>query len=137
MKQKFHMGTGTVSLLMIAVLFCFATFSVLSLVSARADSRLTQKTMEATAAYYHAEGLAQERLAQIDAALQQGESPLAVKGVEEQDGGYSFLIPVEGGKQLVIAFTVEDGRYQVYQHRLEPSETWQVEEEEPALWDGQ
>ena len=48
-------SVGTTTLVLIFVLLCLLTFSVLSLVSARANMRLSQKSADRTTAYYEAE----------------------------------------------------------------------------------
>ncbi|MGN0399780.1 MAG: hypothetical protein ACI4EO_06595 [Blautia sp.] len=63
-------GTGISSILLIFILLCMITFSVLSYVSARTDYRLSQKTSEHTRAVYQAENQANDILNQIDARLE-------------------------------------------------------------------
>lgn len=58
-------GIGLVSLFTVLMVLCIAVFSVLSLVSARADWRITQRNAEAATDYYAADAQA----AQIAATL--------------------------------------------------------------------
>lgn len=60
---------GISSLLLIFVSLCLLTFAVLSLVSARADYRLSAKIADRTTAYYGASNQAHELLREIDTAL--------------------------------------------------------------------
>jgi len=60
---------GLSSLLLIFVSLCLITFAILSLVSARADYRLSSKIADRTTDYYEATSLAYERIAKIDAFL--------------------------------------------------------------------
>ena len=57
---------GTSTLLLIFVSLCLLTFAVLSLLSARADRNLSQKTAERTTAYYEACNQAEDRLGELD-----------------------------------------------------------------------
>lgn len=74
MDQKPHkpiISTGTTSFVLIFVLLCLLTFSVLSLASSRANLRLSQKSADRTAAYYDAENRANDILIRIDTAIGQ------------------------------------------------------------------
>lgn len=69
MNQGRRIGTGASSVLMIFVVLCLTAFGVLSLVSARADKRLTDRAKTAAQAYYAADAAVEETLAAIDGAL--------------------------------------------------------------------
>lgn len=77
---------GISSLLLIFVSLCLLTFAVLSLVSARADWRLSSKIADRTAAYYQASNQAHDRLAEIDAEL-----ALLYENTSEQEAYFSGL----------------------------------------------
>ena len=67
---------GISSLILIFVMLCLLTFSVLSLVSARADMRLSQRSADRTAAYYDAENRANDILLSIIGCMEEyAESP--------------------------------------------------------------
>lgn len=137
MKQQFRIGVGTISLLNIVVVFCFATVAVLALVSARADGRLTQKTMETTAAYYRAESAVQQKLAEIDASLRRGEDPSTqVDGVSKTANSYLLTESMGDGKSLLVEFTAEGSTYRIARYYVKAAENWQPQDG-PALWDGQ
>lgn len=69
-RQSFSFfNTGTTSLLLIFLVLCLVTFSVLSLTTAQADLRMSRKTAERTQLYYTASNTAQQILAQIDGTL--------------------------------------------------------------------
>lgn len=68
-QRKGFGGMGASSILMIFVVLCLTTFSVLSLVSARADMRLTRKQQQAVESYYAADAQADVLLREIDEAL--------------------------------------------------------------------
>ena len=57
-KKKPIIGIGTTSIVLIFVMLCMLTFSVLSLATAQADLRLSRKSAERTTAYYDAENRA-------------------------------------------------------------------------------
>lgn len=63
------MGTGTISLLMIFTVLCFATIALLSVSTAMSDRRIQQRSFERTIALSSAEGRAAEKLAELDQIL--------------------------------------------------------------------
>ncbi|MCL2055841.1 MAG: hypothetical protein FWH02_01305 [Oscillospiraceae bacterium] len=72
MKHKqagIRLGVGGSSILVIFVILTLTTFAALSLVSARADSNLSQKAMAASKQFYAADSRAEEILAQLGAAV--------------------------------------------------------------------
>lgn len=67
--QRYHVGIGMPSILMIFVVLCLTTFGVLSYSSANADYKLTVKHEEYMNEYYQADAKAQEILMEIDDIL--------------------------------------------------------------------
>lgn len=68
-KHEFTMNIGLPSIMLIFVVLCLISFGVLSLVSANADRKLSQKVLDRSAAYYDACNSAEEKLCEIDTAL--------------------------------------------------------------------
>lgn len=67
---QFSMHVGSASLLMIFVILCLVSFATLSIVSANADRKLTNKVLERTDAYYDACNEAETELAALDESLE-------------------------------------------------------------------
>ncbi len=61
-KKKPVIGIGTTSIVLIFVMLCMLTFSVLSLATAQADLRLSRKSAQRTTEYYEAENRANDIL---------------------------------------------------------------------------
>lgn len=127
------------SLLMIFAVLCFTTFSILSLVSARADGRLTGKAVDAAAQYYLADRIAQEKLAEIDAILQEGgtQALREVSGMVLSGDTAAFSVPLEDGRELQISLRLDpqEKQYEVIRYCLENTEDW-TPEDSMQLWDG-
>ena len=70
-KQSSFSSIGITSLVLIFVMLCLLTFSVLSLVTARADLRLSQKNAERTSAYYDAENRANDVLLSVISCIEE------------------------------------------------------------------
>lgn len=67
-------STGGISILMVFTMLCLATFSVLSIGTAQAEMRLTQKNASSVADYYENEAESQRILSQIDGILKSGQT---------------------------------------------------------------
>jgi type II secretory pathway component PulJ len=63
------LNVGIPSLFLIFLLLCLVTFSVLSLSSAKADEKLSQKTADRVTEYYTASNEANRTLSQVDTDL--------------------------------------------------------------------
>ena len=87
-------GVGMASVLMIVIVLALTSFGILALVSARADSAMSNRTEEFTTAYYAAEGRMAEQLARIDAGLADGTVQFS------QDGRIELVEEVREGQEL-------------------------------------
>jgi hypothetical protein len=90
---------------MVAVLL--TTFSVLALVSARADLRLSDKAVSSTQSYYAADSEAQRWLADVDVFVREGHADL--EG-ELAAAGYQPLTTDDGLVGLAESFSIDDNR---------------------------
>lgn len=68
-KKSYGINIGTSSILVIIVILCLVCFAGLSIVSANADYKLSQKLADRTTAYYQASMLANERLVLLNDSL--------------------------------------------------------------------
>ena len=68
-KPLFSLNIGLSSTVLIFTVLCLISFGVLSLVSANADLRLSQKVLKRSTAYYDACNLAEEDISHFDAKL--------------------------------------------------------------------
>lgn len=91
---SFSSGIGSSSLLVIFVILCLVSFATLSIVSANADYKLSQKVLDRTTAYYTAEGQAQAALAALDKELaalyEDSASETAYFNAAGEERSYSF-----------------------------------------------
>lgn len=67
--KKLIISTGTTSIVLIFVMLCMLTFSVLSLTSAQANLRLSRLSAERTTNYYEAENAANDILIRVNEVL--------------------------------------------------------------------
>ena len=107
MKQaRLHFGIGISSILMIFFILCIVTFAVLSYVSARADSSLSEDVLTNTSAYYEANSRAEKKLSEIDRQL--GELSLReARAYFAGDASCRILPEQTAGNGFFISFSEE------------------------------
>ncbi len=66
---RFHINIGSSSILLIFVILCLIAFATLSIVSANADAKLTNKVAERTTSYYEAHNQATTTIAALNNEL--------------------------------------------------------------------
>lgn len=150
------MGTGTVSLLMIFTVLCFATIALLSVSTAASDRRIQQRSFERTVALSSAEGRSAERLAALDQMIFEYRATKAGTGDEARaamqelayeqgwtpgDETYTILWaePIDRENNLVTVVTLlspEDAdRYELVSQTAEYVGTWEPEQG-GSVWSG-
>lgn len=68
-KKRFGISVGLSSILIVIVILCLVCFAGLSIVSAAADYKLSNRLAERTTSYYEASSLANQKLAYLDQAF--------------------------------------------------------------------
>lgn len=160
MNRKISTGVnvGGSSILVIFILLCLTTFATLSMVSANADLRLTEKSAAAVNQYYAADFLAEHKLGEIDGHLQieqakglpaneyldackQSLSALDGVEVEQVDLGtlsVKYDVPVSENQKLAVTLTVQDfgsqQRYIRQQWVVVSTTEWEPESDGLDLW---
>ena len=85
-KRKYPtINIGSSSMLVVFIILCLVTFSVLSVASANNDRKYSEKIADRTTAYYEASNKAEELLSQIDDKLKQV--------YEQYNAGYLSQVP--------------------------------------------
>lgn len=69
-----HAGVGSMTLMLLLFVLMMTVFAVLTLATARADLRLTERNAETVSAFYEAEAAKAEALAQREALASASES---------------------------------------------------------------
>ena len=155
-------STGASSILVIFVLLCLTTFSVLSLLSANADMRLSQKARAASDEYWSASNKAEHILMLADKALAQaytsagGASDYAEKGFAAlsaaaqaegitlafemgSDNVVRFAVPVGEAQELDVALALDYSPrlFRKTAWQLRSTVEWETMEDTLNLWDGE
>lgn len=159
-------GMGGTLIITIFVVLCLTVFSVLSFTTAYSDLKLAKKTEEFTNDYYKIHGMAEERLAEIYAALMSvnesigttdtptesfmnnaAEAIVKLYGVsvtELNNDSLTLYYENQGDKNQKLCVTLmvmyDDERnlpyYDIVTWNLEPIELPVFEEENYDLWEG-
>ncbi|MDD4075266.1 MAG: hypothetical protein PHC80_04165 [Eubacteriales bacterium] len=126
-------GVGVASILLIVVMLCMTVFASLSLLTAKNDATLTDKTVAYTRAYYAADADAQRIIADVAAALSAGTALPA--GVARQGNALSFSVPVnESAAILVTLHAADEGGVIVDSYGVSTIQTQVIEDEPLNLW---
>ena len=122
-RTKPIISIGTSCILLIFLSLCLLTFAILSLASAQADLRLSEKIAERTASYYQGEARASRLLADLNQELSSQFSLLETQAdvlsvmadfltkeaysFSVSDASVSFQVPSAEDQQLFIVLTAE------------------------------
>jgi len=153
-RSEYRVGPGASTLLMIFVSLCMATVSILSLVSAMADTRLTERAQMHINTYYAAATAAQLELSEIDGELSDSrafafnveeyrEELLAMRDdridliVEESEDDedllhLSFSVTMYEGLEIFVLLDVPVSltgpRYHIVSHVMRNTGDWQPDD---------
>lgn len=107
-KKNFGVNIGSASILLIFVILCLVSFAVLSIVSANADNKLTQKVLDRSTAYYEACNNAEASLATVDDTLRNVYSSSADADSYFQMVGHSksYAIPISDLQTLQVTIEI-------------------------------
>lgn len=138
-RNEFKMGLGASSILMIIIVLVLTTFGVLSLASAQADLKLTEKVKIMTAEYYCAENKVEELCSKIDSVLAFGLGrkyrDAALKCIDDTitvgtDDIIDFSVAVNENQQIKVRLQIRlesDSRFYVISQKLVTTGTWDPE----------
>lgn len=133
---------GSSSLILIFIVLCLATFSILSLGNARREDMLSEKNAAAVKAYYEADSQAEEFVAMADRALKSGDGE---DQAAEQLGSYYQAdtktcrtdIPMNAGQALKVELALdwEARTYRVLKWNVYQQEVYEIDQSTP-IWTG-
>lgn len=115
---------GFSSILIVFISLTLVTFTVLTLVSANADYKLTQTVSERNTAYREAANLAQQKLAEIDAQLM---------GLLEQNGSLSTESIMTVLSSDITTETTQGGSLVSFTEPINETQTLQIQLFVPGL----
>ncbi len=120
---------GAVSLITVFAVLCLVVFALLSLSTAQADTRLSDKAAAATYGYYTADTEAEAILARLRA----GEVPTSVTVTER--GTYRYGCPISDTQLLAVEVAVGKNHYTILRWQALSTAEW-VADDSLLVWDG-
>ena len=131
-----RLGVGSSSILLIIVVLSLTLFAVLSLVQARSDAALTNRTALSASAFYDADARAQRAIAALDDALADAIAPESIDGVTRQaDGTVTFAVGSTDEHVLNVTADVSGGSCKILSYRYESAAEW-IGQSGGTLWQG-
>ena len=114
---------GGSSILVIFVLLCITTFAALALVSATASYRLAVQVVEASDAYFAADTVAEQMLAQISlvartATAEEFEARVNELGASYYDGYITYVVSVNSSLFIEVSLRFDGNEITVSSWRL-------------------
>lgn len=122
-------SVGGSSILTIFAVLCFIVFALLSLSTAKANHKLSVKSVSAVSDYYKADTKAEEILGKI----RMGQLP---KGVKKKGKTYCYSCPLNDSQRLSVEVQVEDAdHYKIKKWKKEYCGEWKPDDT-IEVWDG-
>lgn len=117
---RIGLNIGASSILVVFVILCLVTFSVLSLVSANADYKLSKKVADRTLAYYDAVCQAEVRLSELGSIQRTAET------LED------FYIPISDSQSIhciaKFPYKGSGSRMEILSFRVDNTENWEQDD---------
>jgi len=122
-KSRSALGVGITTIVTISVAVLLTTFSVLALVTARADLRLSNRAIEAAQDYYSTDGQAEAWMAELLSYIEESQVS-TVKGLtdagytaKQLDADWTLIgksFPIDDQRELLVQVALNrDGRLQI------------------------
>ena len=119
---------GVSSLLVVFAVLCLTIFALLGLGTAQAGKRLSDVSADNVKCYYEADLQAERILAQI----RSGHMP---EEVTEENGIYSYTIPVTETQELRVEVCFEAESWKILRWQTTSTAEWSTEEQ-ISVWNG-
>lgn len=117
-------SVGSASLVMIFSVLCLTVFSVLSLVTANNELRLSEKSAASVKNFYTADSAACDIINEAKKDIALG------KTVDS-----SFEVKIDENRNLEVAFDIENDEIKITKWQISPI-SWEAIEETLPVWDG-
>lgn len=122
-KNSTGVSVGSISLLVIFLVLCMSIFAVLSLTTAKAELRLSEKSAQAIKDYYAADLICMERIQRLQDLLDQGAGSSGIVAETMVFGGTAairdgivhieFSQPIMDGQDLRVELAVANGNVSI------------------------
>ncbi len=147
------LSIGGISILMVFVMLCLTTFGLLTLATARAEMRLTEKNAQSVTAYYESSARMQEILAKVDGVLIAGRERggqrsemirelTLIDGISVQDDGEEAILEASVSSDsgpigmYMRLFIDEEGNLSVDEYHMKSFVDFDYDEMRQEIWSG-
>lgn len=110
---------GVSTLFVVFGVLCLTVFAMLSMITVRANGKLSASSADAVRAYYQADRRAEEILAQ----LREGNVP---DGVNTEGDVYTYSCDISDSQRLLVRVSVAGSTYRVEQWQAVSSVEWET-----------
>ena len=126
--SRYTVRSGISFLLLLLIIMSLVSFASLSLVSARADLKLSEKYAEQVSAYHRAHTAAQEYLRDADQSTGAALPETGSSEAGTPEAGQTVSFPAGENLQLKLRLVPEDGGWRVESEKLENTFDYEYDE---------
>ena len=128
---------GSSSLILIFIVLCLVTFSVLSLGNAKREDALSRRSADSVQEYYRADAEGEAFLQLADQALLKGDKDSLMPYLQSASGTYCTDVAMNAGQALRVELALdwEQKTYQVLSWKVYHQEDYEIDQSIP-VWSG-
>lgn len=134
-RRKANIGSS--SLILIFIVLCLVTFSVLSLGNAKREDALSKRSASSVQEYYRADAEGEAFLQMADQALMNGDKAGLAPYLQSATGTYCTDVSMTAGQALRVELALdwEKQSYQVLSWKVYHQEDYEIDQSVP-VWSG-
>lgn len=134
-RRKANIGSST--LILIFIVLCLVTFSVLSLGNAKREDALSKRSAASVQEYYRADAAGEAFLQMVDQALWKGDKESLVPYLQSETGTYATDVSMDAGQALRVELALdwEKRTCQVLSWKVYHEQDYEIDQSVP-VWDG-
>lgn len=135
LRRKANIGSS--SLILIFIVLCLVTFSVLSLGNAKREDALSQRSADSVQEYYRADAEGEKFLQLADQALLKGEKGTLAPYLQSDTGKYCTDVAMSAGQALRVELALdwEKKTYEIQSWKVYHQEDYEIDQSVP-VWSG-
>ena len=134
-RRKANIGSS--SLILIFIVLCLVTFSVLSLGNAKREDALSVRSADSVQEYYRADAQGEAFLQMADQALLKGDKDSLAPYLQSDTGTYCTDVSMDAGQALLVElnFDWEKKTYKILSWKVYHQEEYEIDQSIP-VWSG-
>ncbi len=134
-RRKANIGSST--LILIFIVLCLVTFSVLSLGNAKREDALSKRSAASVQEYYRADAAGEAFLQMVDQALWKGDRESLAPYLQSETGTYATDVSMDAGQALRVELALdwEKSTCQVLSWKVYHEQDYEIDQSVP-VWDG-